>query len=293
MPVPILRLSVPQHMQIFLILHGAHLVVSLHAGGTRISLHARGTLVSLHACGMPNSRTRVAPYGRARMMPSKATCAPVSICVHIMRIRRLTSAMAFAGNALSAPGTKPLKKPLHPRSCQTACAASLQWKKRRPAPSSSVMIRCLTTSDGYAVSQNTCADSPPAQKFTAGADSDVCLTRASVIKSYDDHQKKKNDRKISVAASPWLVSLCQQPVRFCDWDLRYELESAYAVLSEQLMRAVDRAAVLPLGLVRRVLHLKPRLDVLYRGRDEGHFCAASQQSPSDATGRETDRSRPP
>lgn len=65
------------------------------------------------------------------------------------------------------------------------------------------MIRCLTTSDGYDVSQKICADKPPAQKLIAGVDSEVCFAKACEKRSYVDHQKKKNERKISVANRPW------------------------------------------------------------------------------------------
>jgi hypothetical protein len=42
------------------------------------------------------------------------------------------------------------------------------------------MMRCLTTSDGYEKIQNICADSPPAQKLTAGSDRGVYCFRALV-----------------------------------------------------------------------------------------------------------------
>lgn len=51
--------------------------------------------------------------------------------------------------------------------------------------------------------QKICADKPPAQKLMAGVDSGVCFARAWEKMSYVDHQKKKNERKISVAKSPW------------------------------------------------------------------------------------------
>jgi len=69
--------------------------------------------------------------GNARMTPSNAT-----------------KAIAFAGNARRKQGTKPLQYPLHPFSVHTAFAASLHLGNFLPLPSGSVMIRCLTTSDG-------------------------------------------------------------------------------------------------------------------------------------------------
>lgn len=64
------------------------------------------------------------------------------------------------------------------------------------------MIRCLTTSDGYEVSQKICADMPPAQKLIAGADKFVRSFNRREMTSYDPHQKKKKDRKINVAQRP-------------------------------------------------------------------------------------------
>lgn len=39
------------------------------------------------------------------------------------------------------------------------------------------MMRCFTTSDGYDVIQKICAERPPAQKLTAGVESEVLLVR--------------------------------------------------------------------------------------------------------------------
>lgn len=97
-------------------------------------------------------------YGSHRITPSKAT-----------------NAIAFAGNARRKQGRNPRQYPLQPRSWYTTAAASFHQRKRRsPSPSlppmGSVMRRCLTTSDGYEVSQKIWAEIPPAQKLTAGAD---------------------------------------------------------------------------------------------------------------------------
>jgi hypothetical protein len=64
-----------------------------------------------------------------------------------------TNATAFAGNALKKHGKNPLQYPLHPFSLYTALAASRHLAYFLPEPRSSVIIRCLTTSDGYDVSQ--------------------------------------------------------------------------------------------------------------------------------------------
>ena len=45
------------------------------------------------------------------------------------------------------------------------------------------MIRCLTTSEGYEVSQKTCAERPPAQKLIEGVESVVVFDKSRVIKS--------------------------------------------------------------------------------------------------------------
>ena len=82
-------------------------------------------------------------------------------------------------------------------------AASLHRGNRLSGPSGSVIILCLTTSLGYDAIQNTCADSPPAQKLTAGVDRFVCFCNARVKTSYEPHQKQKNVRNSSVAESPW------------------------------------------------------------------------------------------
>jgi hypothetical protein len=68
--------------------------------------------------------------GNARMTPSNAT-----------------KAIAFAGNARRKQGTKPLST-LSTHSPSTQLAASLHLGNFLPLPSGSVMIRCLTTSDG-------------------------------------------------------------------------------------------------------------------------------------------------
>ena len=112
------------------------------------------------------------------------------------------SAVAFAGNALRKHGKNPRQYPLHPASLYTALAASLHLGYLRSAPNPSVMMRCLTTSDGYEKIQNICADSPPAQKLTAGSDRGVCRRSALEYRSYVDHQQKKKERKSSVAKSP-------------------------------------------------------------------------------------------
>ncbi len=64
------------------------------------------------------------------------------------------------------------------------------------------MMRCLTTSDGYDVIQNTWADKPPAQKLIAGVESGVWFDIARDSQSYELHQKKKKLRKMSVAHKP-------------------------------------------------------------------------------------------
>ncbi|KAG7009993.1 1,3-beta-glucanosyltransferase gel1 [Physcia stellaris] len=74
--------------------------------------------------------------GKARMTASKAT-----------------RAIAFAGNALMKQGRKPLQNPFTPSFRHTFWAASLHrgnfvTPSPRPFPIGSVMMRCLTTSDG-------------------------------------------------------------------------------------------------------------------------------------------------
>lgn len=91
-----------------------------------------------------------------------------------------TKAIAFAGKALKKHGPNPLQYPLHPCSLYTPLAASLQVRNLLSGPSESVMMRCFTTSLGYDVIQKTCADKPPAQKLTAGAEREVCVERAWV-----------------------------------------------------------------------------------------------------------------
>ena len=93
---------------------------------------------------------------------------------------KATSAIALAGNALKKHGTKPLQYPLHPLSLHTVFAASLHLGNLRSEPNGSVMIRCLTTSEGYDVSQNIWADRPPAQKLIAGAEREVWLFKKRV-----------------------------------------------------------------------------------------------------------------
>ena len=66
----------------------------------------------------------------------------------LMTDSKATKAIAFAGNALNALGIKPLQKPISPRSAYTARAASRHFLNLRSFPKPSVMIRCLTTSDG-------------------------------------------------------------------------------------------------------------------------------------------------
>jgi hypothetical protein len=75
-------------------------------------------------------------YGKARMTPSNTN-----------------NAVALAGNARRNEGKKPLQYPLYPDSRYTALAASRQLRKRlwpspSPPPNGSVMMRCLTRSQG-------------------------------------------------------------------------------------------------------------------------------------------------
>ena len=106
------------------------------------------------------------------------------------------SATAFAGNARKKHGTKPLQYPLAPSLRQIATAASRHRGNIRGAsptplpptlfrlgPSPSVMMRCLTTSEGYEVSQNTCAERPPAQKLIDGVERFVLVERSRVKRS--------------------------------------------------------------------------------------------------------------
>lgn len=91
---------------------------------------------------------------------------------------KATRAKAFAGKALKKHGTKPLQKPLGPSLRHISFAASFHLGNRlspslSAPPSGSVMIRCLTTSDGYEVSQKTWAERPPAQKLMEGVESCV------------------------------------------------------------------------------------------------------------------------
>ena len=65
------------------------------------------------------------------------------------------------------------------------------------------MIRCFTTSEGYDVIQKICAERPPAQKLIAGVEREVCVEKKSVRMAYEPHQKKKKERKRSVADNPW------------------------------------------------------------------------------------------
>ena len=128
----------------------------------------------------------------------------------LMTPSNVIKAIAFAGNALKKQGTKPLQNPLAPSRLQIDLAASfhrgnIRWPSPRPLPSGSVMMRCLITSEGYDVIQKIWAERPPAQKLTAGVDRWVELDRKRLRRSYDPHQKKKNDRKRSVAVRPWYI----------------------------------------------------------------------------------------
>ena len=108
------------------------------------------------------------------------------------------------------------------------------------------------------MSQKTCAESPPAQKLTAGVERAVWFEKACVSMSYEDHQKKKKDRKMSVADRP-----CQRPGM--PWDRNcvidpnvsrgldgWQLGSG----TNQLEGAVDGATVQSLRLPCRVLDLQ-------------------------------------
>lgn len=92
------------------------------------------------------------------------------------------NAIALAGNARKKHGTNPLQYPRTPSLFQIDLAASFHRRNflspsPSPFPNGSVMMRCLTTSDGYDVIQNTCAERPPAQKLMAGVESAVDVER--------------------------------------------------------------------------------------------------------------------
>ncbi len=50
--------------------------------------------------------------------------------------------------------------------------------------------------------QKICADRPPAQKLMEGVEREVFLAKKSVRRAYEPHQKKKKERKKSVADRP-------------------------------------------------------------------------------------------
>lgn len=127
----------------------------------------------------PLPEAPVSHSGNARITPSKDI-----------------SATALAGNARRKHGTKPLQNPFTPSLRQMARAASRHRGNIRgasptpwlpallvPGPSPSVMMRCLTTSEGYEVSQNTCAERPPAQKLIDGVERVVVVDRSRVKRS--------------------------------------------------------------------------------------------------------------
>jgi hypothetical protein len=163
-----------------------------------------------------------------------------------------TNATALAGNARKKHGTKPLQYPFHPLSRYTAFAASdhFLYFLSGSFPSPSVIIFCLTTSEGYENIQNICALKPPAQKLTAGSESLVCVRRASLYNSYVDHQQKKKVRNRSVAKRPWYSPLMPCWLSCVTLECCSKMRQTY-----NFATAVYRPRVQSFGLVRRILNL--------------------------------------